>query len=186
MPRTGTNTGTDTGTGGLNGGIARLTDRAEIIDLIAHYNRSLDERRFDDAWARSVFAEDAVVAFPVGGHAGLPGLADFTARFMGRWERTHHHATDHLVRLDGDRAAVGWNMLATHVHPPRAARGEAGAAGPDLFQLGAVLDGTAVRAPGGWRFERLALRVVWTSGRPAQGVPASPTDTTTDSQPQED
>ncbi|WP_165495150.1 FAD-dependent monooxygenase [Actinomadura roseirufa] len=162
--------------------IARLADRAEITDLIGRYTSSLDDGRFDDAWARSIFAEHAAVAFPVGGHEGVGGLADFTARFMGRWERTHHHATDHLVSLDGDSADVRWNMLATHVHPSasRSAEGEA------HFQLGARLGGTAVRTPDGWRFERLELRVVWTSGRPAEGVPEPRLDLTGISISQED
>ncbi|HEX2312892.1 MAG TPA: nuclear transport factor 2 family protein [Thermomonospora sp.] len=149
----------------------RLADRADLIDLVSRYHHSLDARRFDDAWARSLFTEDVVLDFPVGGHEGVAGLAEFTTRFMGRWDRTHHHATDHLVTLDGDHATVVWNMLATHVHP-------AGSGAPGHFHLGARLDGATVRGPGGWRFRRLALRVIWTSGRPAAGVPVPASHTT--------
>jgi SnoaL-like protein len=52
---------------------------------------------------------------------------------MAPFQRTHHVTTNHLVDLDGDRAAVRFNLIATHVlaDDVRERRGEApGAASP--------------------------------------------------------
>ena len=35
-----------------------LADRAEITDLMDRYLLSLDERKFDESWARSMFTAD--------------------------------------------------------------------------------------------------------------------------------
>ncbi|MGI5292097.1 nuclear transport factor 2 family protein [Nonomuraea polychroma] len=147
--------------------LSRLRDQAEIIELISRYFFSLDSQAFDDAWANSLFTQEAVLTFPVGSHQGLAGLADFTVGFMSNWARTQHHATNHLITFDGDRANVTWNVLATHVHP--AAEDAPPAA--EHFHLGGRFDGEAVRTSVGWRFGRLALKVIWMTGRAAARVP---------------
>ena len=137
-----------------------LADRTAIGDLIDRYLLGLDEGAFDSERARSVFTDDVELAFPPGTHHGLPGLVEFTKDFMGHWERTHHHASNYVIDLDGDRADVAWHVVALHVHPgspPPPAPGQ-------HFQLGGRFDGTAVRTPDGWRLRRLALRVIWTTG----------------------
>lgn len=147
----------------LAAAVRRLSDRVAVRDLIDHYMITLDEGKFDDAWARSLFTSDVTLVFPVGGYQGLTGLAEFTAEFMGRWERTHHHASNHVTDVAGDGASVSWSMIATHLHPGQPS-------GPH-FQLGAYFDGAAIRTGDGWRFSALVLRVVWTAGQPAAGVP---------------
>lgn len=146
----------------LEAQLRRLTDRSDLHDLIDRYMITLDEGKFDDAWTRSLFTADVSLTFPVGGYQGLAGLAEFTAEFMGRWDRTHHHAANHVIDVAGDRAAVSWSMIATHLRADQPS-------GPH-FQLGAHFDGAAVRTGAGWRFSGLVLRVVWTSGRPAAEV----------------
>ncbi|NUR86589.1 MAG: nuclear transport factor 2 family protein [Nonomuraea sp.] len=147
--------------------LSRLRDHAEITELVSRYFFSLDAHEFDDAWAGSLFTQDAVLDFPVGSHRGLDGLADFTAGIMAPWTRTQHHATNHLITLGGDRADVVWNVLATHVHP--AAQDEPPAT--EHFHIGGRFDGEAVRTPAGWRFGRLVLHVIWMTGRPAVRAP---------------
>ncbi|HEV2636025.1 MAG TPA: nuclear transport factor 2 family protein [Actinocrinis sp.] len=146
--------------------VRRLVDRMEVRDLVDRYLAGLDEVRFDDAWAWSVFAEDGRFEIPMGGHRGAAGMAGFTAAMMGKWRRTHHVACGHLVELDGDRARVQGSLIATHLHPlPEPAPG--GPPGPpELFQAGDRFVGEAVRTDAGWRFERLAIEVVWTRGTP--------------------
>jgi len=146
--------------------LRRLTDRMDVQDLVDRYLAGLDEARFDDAWARSIFTEDGRFEVPMGGHRGAAGMAGFTAAMMRKWRRTHHLAAGHLVELDGDRARVRGNLIATHLHPGRqASPGEP--AGPDeLFQVGDRFEGEAVRTDAGWRFERLAFELVWSRGTP--------------------
>jgi hypothetical protein len=157
--------------GGRAGGTApavpfrELADRAALADLINRYLLSLDEGTFDETLVREVFTEDVELSFPPGDHQGAQGLAGFTGGFMAHWDRTHHLCSGYAIEPDGDRATVGWNVIATHVHhgsPPPPAPG-------DLFQLGGRFSGQAVRTARGWRLRRLALRVVWTAGR---GIPS--------------
>lgn len=136
--------------------LRRLADRLEVRDLVDRYLADLDEAEFDDAWARSVFTEDGRFEFAMGGHDGVPGMAEYTAAMMGKWRRTQHVASGHIVDVDGDLARVRGNLIATHLH--------AGDAEP--FQVGDRFEGEAVRTEGGWRFARLAFEVLWTRGTP--------------------
>ncbi|MEU8589971.1 nuclear transport factor 2 family protein [Streptomyces sp. NPDC048664] len=138
--------------------LSRIADRLEVQDLVDRYLASLDEAAFDDAWARSVFTEGGRFEFPMGGHDGVPGMASFTAAMMGKWRRTHHVAAGHRVEVDGDRARVRGNLIATHLHPDEIPA--------EHFQVGDRFEGEAVRTDAGWRFTRLALEVVWTRGTP--------------------
>ncbi|RLK53975.1 nuclear transport factor 2 family protein [Actinokineospora cianjurensis] len=144
-----------------------LIDRLAIEELLDRYLAGLDEAEFDDTWARSIFTEDGRFEFPVGGHAGVTGMAGFTAAMMGKWRRTHHLGACHLVELDGDLARVRGNLIATHLHPQspppeQLPRGRA----PEPFQVGDRFEGEARRTDAGWRFARLAFEVVWSRGTP--------------------
>ncbi|MFJ4472785.1 nuclear transport factor 2 family protein [Streptomyces sp. NPDC089424] len=146
--------------------IARLADLAELQKLAGRYLASLDEGEFDAAWATSLFTEDIEMTFPVGSHHGITGVGGFTGEIMARWGRTHHHGSDSSVDLDGDRAALSWSLIASHVHhgsplPPDPS---------EYFQLGGRFTGTARRLPDGWRFDRLRLRISWTTGAVPRGV----------------
>lgn len=148
------------------GPLRRLADRMDVRDLVDRYLAGLDEAEFDDAWARSVFTEDGRFQFLMGGHDGVPGMAEFTAAMMGKWRRTQHVAAGHLVEIDGDRARVRGNLIATHLHRHEASPEPA----PEPFQVGDRFEGEAVRTDAGWRFARLAFEVVWTRGTPPRPV----------------
>ncbi len=147
------------------GQLRMLADRAVLSDLISRYFLALDEGTFDDTRARAVFTPDAALSFPPGDHRGLDGLVGFTADFMAHWVRTHHHCSNLAIDVNGGRAALRWDVIATHVHhgsPPPPAQGH-------HFQLGGRFDAAAVRTGSGWRIEKLALRVLWTTGT---GIPS--------------
>ena len=158
------------------GEVARLGDLAALQRLVGRYLEALDEGVFDDAWARALFTEDIEMTFPVGSHRGIAGVGAFTTEIMARWGRTHHHGSPPRTDLDGDRAEVGWSLIASHVHhgsplPP---------APSEYFQLGGRFAGAARRTPDGWRFERLRLRIVWTTGSvptSVNGINATTLDT---------
>jgi hypothetical protein len=144
--------------------VRSLSDRADISDLIDRYitafDRLTDEPR-DEQWYRSVFTEDIRLVFPVGGHAGIDGLAEFNRAARAKWARTHHLTANHLVTLDGDRATVRAHLLVTHVPD----------AGGTAHQLstGSHFDVTAVRTPAGWRLAEVVFTLVWISGEPPAG-----------------
>ncbi|MBO7936744.1 nuclear transport factor 2 family protein [Streptomyces sp. S9] len=160
--------------GELVAAVARLTDIAALNNLIDRYLAGLDEgltpegtgSGFDEAWAASLFTEDVDLLFPVGSHRGLPGADGFLREIMERWSRTHHHGSLASIEPDGDRAAVSWSLIASHVHfgspePPRPSA---------YFQIGGRFTGVARRTADGWRFARLRLRIVWSTGSPPGGV----------------
>lgn len=135
-----------------------LADRADVDRLVTGYLHSLDEGTLDEAWARSFFTPDASSETPVGVHEGIGAQLSSTRDAMALFARTVHFGTDRSVDFDGggDRATVRWNQLSTHVlgSPER------------LFVSGGRSEAEVVRTPEGWRFRRLALRVVWTRGQP--------------------
>ncbi len=141
-----------------------LTDRAEITGLIDGYLLSLDGGRFDEAWARRHFTPDVRFTSPVGSHDGIEGLAEHEQATLDKFERTQHMGANYLIDLDGDRAAVRWNALMTHVHlaATQQSRGETPGA---HFDVGGTFTGEAVRTPAGWRLRRLDVQAIWTTGR---------------------
>ncbi|MHC0432257.1 nuclear transport factor 2 family protein [Streptomyces sp. O3] len=148
--------------------VARLTDLVELEKLVGRYLASLDEGVFDETWATSLFTEDVEMTFPVGSHHGITGVGGFTSEIMARWGRTHHHGSDTSVDLgsDGDRAGLSWSLIASHVHhgspvPPSPS---------EYFQLGGRFTGAARRTRDGWRFDRVRLGIVWTTGAVPKGV----------------
>jgi hypothetical protein len=146
-----------------------LTDRAALTDLVDRYVITLDthdEKSHDDSWYGTIFTDDVRLRFPIGGYDGTAGLAQFETDAKARWDRTHHVSSNCVVEIHGDRAAVRAQMQATHVHlgeePKR-----------PHFRIGGYYDADAVRTSAGWRFRRLALHVVWTSGEPLAGIQTS-------------
>jgi hypothetical protein len=147
-----------------------LVDRAEIDDLIDRFSRDLDDRTrerqpFDVAWVRAYFTDDATVDYPVGTARGADNIsALIDGKGMAPFQRTQHVTANHLVELDGDRAAVRFNLIATHVHAEdvRLRRGDPPGA---HFTVGDYYEGDLVRTPAGWRFSRQSLTVTWTEGQ---------------------
>lgn len=144
--------------------VRSLSDRADVSELIDRYITAFDllaEEPRDDEWYRSVFTEDVRLIFPIGGHVGIDGLAEFNRAARAKWARTHHLSANHLVTLDGDRARVRAHLLVTHVPdldgPPR------------HLSTGSHFDATAVRTPAGWRLAELVFTLVWISGEPPAG-----------------
>jgi hypothetical protein len=151
--------------------VRALVDRAEISDLIDRFSRDLDDytldgRAFDVAWVRSYFTDDAEVDYPVGtamGAADISTLID--GRGMAPFQRTQHVTSNHIIDLDGNRADVRFNLIATHVHSEEVRRTLGQEPGAH-FTVGDYYEGQVVRTEAGWRFRRQSLRVTWTEGSP--------------------
>lgn len=142
-----------------------FVDRVQITELIDRYMLSLDEAVIDDEWAAAFHTEDVSAWTPLDQSTGLEGFAGATREALGRYQRTQHFAMNHIVDLEGDRAAVRWNALMIHVHldETQESRGE------ELgghFDVGGIFQGEVVRTDEGWKFRRLDVRTVWFAGRP--------------------
>jgi hypothetical protein len=145
-----------------------LADRAAIRDLFDRYIITIDTHdpeEYDDDRYRTIFTEDIRLKFPVGGHEGIAGIADFETWAKAKWLRTHHVTANCAVELDGDRAAIRAHGIGTHVHRPETLE-ELGEDAAPLFVVGCTYAARAVRTGDGWRLRELTLYVQWTAGSP--------------------
>ena len=126
-----------------------LNDRREITDLVSRLGLWLDEGRFDEA--PSILTDDVAVSTP-GGHA------EGIERVIAQARRNHQHdALQHvisnvLIDLDGDRADVRANLVATFV-------------GSRIEQHGERYRFEAARTRDGWRLSRVEVKPVWVRER---------------------
>ncbi|GAA3246272.1 nuclear transport factor 2 family protein [Streptomyces lavendulae] len=134
-----------------------LTDRAEITDLMDRYLRSLDDRVFDEEWARAFHTEDVTAEMPIGTVHGRDALTAHVRRAMALFDRTVHLGTNTGIEIDGARATARGAQLSTHV----LADGSG-----DVFISAGHTEAHLVRTADGWRISDSALRVVWTQGPP--------------------
>ncbi|MFG2003771.1 nuclear transport factor 2 family protein [Spirillospora sp. NPDC048911] len=134
--------------------IQQLIDRAELTDLLARQSLWMDEQRFDDA--ASIFTADATVETQSGRSQGLEALAAHAHRVHDQFAHTQHVTSNALIELDGDRASVRANLIATFVRA-------ADSPEPDLT-IGERYRFGATRTPAGWRFSSVAVAPVWRSG----------------------
>lgn len=134
---------------------ASAEDRAGIMDLFARYCWALDTGDVDGFLAS--FTADGVFEHlpnpPLRGHAAVREMLEYLwydrpGYFIGR----QHHATNFLIRTDGDRAAVKayWQVV----------QWEQDARGRLLLGSLGHWDGRAARHEGRWRWERLVV-VPW-------------------------
>ncbi|MEV7500241.1 nuclear transport factor 2 family protein [Streptomyces sp. NPDC093018] len=142
------------------------TDRTEITALVDRFFRALDAREFTPGWADGFLTPDARMQTPLGTAEGAAAVRA-TEEALGRYDRTQHLASG-VVADTAEGTAVGtarasWNALMVHVHHDAT-----------LFQVGGVFEATLTRTGDGWRFARMAVRAVWTQGRPPAGVAQTP------------
>ncbi|GHB80819.1 hypothetical protein GCM10010347_59530 [Streptomyces cirratus] len=137
--------------------VRALTDRAAITDLMDRYLRSLDDRVFDEAWARAFHTEDVTAEMPIGPVRGRTALLGRIRRGMALFDRTVHMGSNNVIEVDGDRATVRGAQLSTHV-----LAGDPGG----VFVSAGHTETELTRTADGWRISASALRVVWTQGTP--------------------
>ncbi|MFJ4472378.1 nuclear transport factor 2 family protein [Streptomyces sp. NPDC089424] len=123
--------------------------------LVHRLFRALDAREFAPGWMGGLATEDVRMETPVGAAEGVTAVGQLAVEAVERFVRTQHMASGILVDAEGERADVSWNAHMTHVH-------EDGS----LFTVGGRFDAEVRRTPDGWRFSRMAVRPVWTQGRP--------------------
>jgi hypothetical protein len=141
--------------------VGELADRTEIANLIGRLGLWLDEKRFDEA--QSIFTADAAAQTSGGTARGIELVADQARRNHADFERTQHVIANVLTDLDGDRATVRANLIATFVHHADAPR--------PTSALGERYRFEAVRTPQGWRLSRVQTSPVWRSDSKDGGSP---------------
>ncbi|MBT2441840.1 nuclear transport factor 2 family protein [Streptomyces sp. ISL-36] len=141
-------------------------DHFEITTLISGFFRAMDERRFEEGWARAYFTDDLRTTTPLGVAEGADAVRG-VEEAVGRFAATLHLSSDVVVRAEpGARTAdVSWNAHMTHVHLDSTLRARGEGADP-LFTVGGVYEGEFRRTDSGWRVSRMSVRAVWTTGEP--------------------
>ena len=128
---------------------AQLLDRADITDLVYRLGASLDEHRFDDLPA--LLTDEATATTPGGTARGRDATIAQATRNHAGYDRLHHVVTNVLVDLDGDRATVRANLVATFVRE---------ASQPELV-VGGVYRFQVERTGQGWRIASIEFNPVW-------------------------
>jgi SnoaL-like domain len=131
-----------------------LIDRNEIAELVNRLGLWLDEKRFDEA--RSILTEDVAAETPGGTARGLEAGVEQARRNHDERTGTQHVITNCVINLDGDRATVGANLIATFFAPDQVA--------DPRFRLGERYRFEAVRSPDGWRLSAIRTTPMWLEG----------------------
>jgi hypothetical protein len=127
--------------------LQQLTDRVDLVDLVARLAQWLDGQRFDEAG--DLFTPDIAVRTPGGSAEGLEAVIA-QARRNHEGATTHHSITNVLPAVDGDSATIDANVLLTFVHPDGT-----------LDSLGGRYRLRAVRNEPGWRLNYIQVDPVW-------------------------
>jgi SnoaL-like domain len=138
----------------------RLSDRAQITDLVYRLGVCLDEGRFDTM--RELLVEDATVRTPGGEGKGRDALIAQASRNHPTDQRFQHLITNVLVDLDGDRAKVRANLI-VHIAVPDDSP-ELTPAPPLRCALGEIYRFDVDRTGDGWRFSRIETVPLWLLG----------------------
>lgn len=139
-----------------------MADREDIIELVNLYGFAMDTRRWN--LFDRIFAED--VAADYGPTSSWTDRRRFKVDFGGfheLFDATQHVMTNHLVRVEGDRAFAhtygSWRLV-------RHAAGD-----PPVWDGSGWYDDRLVRRPDGWRIDRRVCRVVFWTGNPKVQTP---------------
>jgi ketosteroid isomerase-like protein len=127
---------------------AVLADRLDVAGVLLAYGSILDDRQWDRL--EGCFTPDAVAV--LAGGPQLEGAAAIVAAIreaLAFYTATHHHIAGTEVDLDGDRARLRANLIATHLT-------EGG-----TFEVGGVYREELVRTDDGWRISHHQLDALW-------------------------
>lgn len=131
--------------------IQQISDRLEIMDLLARYARGVDTK--DWALWREVFTADARIDYRSAG--AIEGDRETVARWLETTLRafpmTQHYITNIEIELDGDAARV----RAMFYNPMRFPGAD------ELSYCGGYYHHEMVRTPEGWRSRMLREENAW-------------------------
>ncbi|HZM43062.1 MAG TPA: nuclear transport factor 2 family protein [Acidimicrobiales bacterium] len=144
--------------------LQKLSDRAEITDLVALLGACLDDGTFDDM--AELLAEDATVRTPGGRAEGRDAVIAQAIRTHPADQSFHHVITNVLVDVVGDRATARANLV-VNISVPADGPADPSAPAPvpaPRAGIGEVYHFGLSRTPAGWRFSRVEIVPVWLSG----------------------
>lgn len=96
-------------TNSLEAKVQRVIDVEEIRTLMAKYCHGIDGK--DEELFMSIWAEDATYVLPHGEATGLSAIRELVHTVWQRVPKCHHHITNHVVVVDGDRATADTDVF---------------------------------------------------------------------------
>ena len=139
-----------------------MSDREDVVELINLYGLAMDTQRWD--LFDRIFTDDVDADYGETSHwtDRARFKADFGS-FHELFDATQHMMTNHLVRVEGDRAAAhtygAWRLV-------RHAAGD-----PPVWDGTGYYDDRLVRSAKGWRIAQRVCRVVFWTGNPRVQTP---------------
>lgn len=89
--------------------LQRIIDTDEIRTLMSKYCHGID--RHDEATFMSIWADDGVYELPRGQTAGIDGIRQLVRKVWREVPKCHHHITNPLIDIDGDRATAATDVI---------------------------------------------------------------------------
>jgi len=139
-----------------------MADREDIIEVLNLYGLAMDTQRWD--LFDRIFTPDCDADYGATSH--WTDRAQFKADFGSfheLFDATQHVMTNHLVKVEGDRAFAHtygqWRLI-------RHAAGD-----PPVWDGTGYYDDALVRTGEGWRIEKRVCRVVFWTGNPRVQTP---------------
>ena len=139
-----------------------MADREDIIELINLYGLAMDTQRWD--LFDRIFTPDCDADYGETSHwTDREQFKNDFGSFHELFDATQHVMTNHLVKVDGDRAAShtygSWRLI-------RHAAGD-----PPVWDGTGYYDDQWVRTDDGWRIAGRVCRVVFWTGNPRVQTP---------------
>jgi hypothetical protein len=140
--------------------VAGLTDREQLVELLARYASISDTGDWDEL-PKSVFADRAVWDFEsVGAGPALELDRDVLVQRLrtasSGWQATHHAITNHQVSVDGDVAVIRAHIQGQFWLAPDTA-----VAQRNRWLAVGFYDNEAVRTADGWRLSKVRLATTY-------------------------
>jgi hypothetical protein len=140
--------------------LRRLTDEADLRDLIHRYAFGLDTR--DWALWRSVFTDEVLIDMtdyepdPAPSRLPIEVHVDYVRRLFAGFDATQHFIGTHRYAIEGDRATITAHMRAEHW--------VTNAQGGDRYTMYGTYTDECVRIPHGWRITAVKLSLLREEG----------------------
>lgn len=135
----------------------RLSDRAEIADLLTAYTRAVDTKQYADA--ERLFTDDAELDYSSpGGPVTTPSEAlAWVGEMMSAFDRWQHT----LGQLSYDFVSEDEAKVTAYFVNPMILKDDSG---EKMVEVGGYYHHELVRTPDGWRSRRMVDELVWNRG----------------------
>jgi hypothetical protein len=144
---------------------AKLIHTVAITEVINRYFAALDQKRFDVATLRQIFANNAKVVRPHGiTMTGPKEIGESHSQSLSRFQATQHMTSGFIVTLiDSTTAEFRANLVAMHLW----AEGEGDPSvdpNDNYFLAGGVITGQVALVAEGWLITEITNQVTWRRG----------------------